>query len=177
MLSKSEIFFCPQTTDSALVHCFIGALASFYFIILAQVLHTALWSTSKVTYQVANCKSVLAKKFLLFIFLLQFCGRRKRKDPKRKYTLSIVKKTGVPPVKIVNGNNNDNYEELDAYSEKPSFTSSISLNVRPSSGDIGVTNPVYEMNNMPGTPTTLQPVTTLRVVRSFVKRKHMQNHL
>ena len=29
MLSKSEIFFCPQTTDSALVHCCIGALASF----------------------------------------------------------------------------------------------------------------------------------------------------
>ena len=119
----------------------------------------------------------MAKTFLLIIFLLQFCGRRKHKEPKRKYTLSIVKKPGIPPVKIVNGNNNDNYEELDAYSEKQSFKSSISLNVRPSSGDIGVTNPVYEMSNMPGTPTTLQPVTTLRVVRSFVKRKHIQNHL
>ena len=29
MLSKSEIFFCPQTTDSALVYCCIGALTSF----------------------------------------------------------------------------------------------------------------------------------------------------
>ena len=87
--------------------------------------------------------------------------------------MSTIKKTGVPPVKIVNGNNNDNYEELDAYSEKPSFTSSISLNVRPSLDDIGVINPVYEMSNMPGTPTTLQPVTTLHVVRSFVKRKYM----